>query len=645
MKPFKLFFLLTSLLQLSLLWGQIRLPKLISDGAVLQRDTEIKIWGWASPEEEIFINFIDKPYTTKADKHGKWHVAIPVQKAGGPYTMILKGKNTITLKNILIGEVWLCSGQSNMELTMARLQDKYPEAIKNSNNSKIRQFLVPDTYNFIQEQTDLSNGSWIEASQESIMDFSGVAYFFAMELYEKYQVPIGLINAALGGSPVEAWISEDALKPFDEAYSELQRFKNQDLITEIERNDKKRQENWYQELNAKDKGFVKGSEWFLINYDDEPWASIQVPGYWEDQGLSEVDGVVWYRKTIKIPESMVAKEAKLWMGRSVDQDHVFINGVFIGSTGYQYPPRKYLVPKDILVHGENTITVRLINEQGKGGFILEKPYFLAVGKDSIDLKGNWKYQLGTEMKPLQSPTFIRWKPAGLYNSMIAPLLNYKIKGAIWYQGESNTNNPNLYNSTFPALINNWRAKWDIGAFPFIFVQLANYMEETEIPTESQWANLRQAQLNTLKLANTGMVVATDLGEWNDIHPLNKKSVGQRLALNAQKLAYYEDIVSSGPIFKTSEIKGNQITISFSEIGTGLISRDGEALRKFEISGPDEKFVRAEAKIVGNTVIVSNDSIQNPTYVRYAWADNPFGANLYNKEGLPASAFRNYTPNP
>ncbi|MBD3662233.1 MAG: beta galactosidase jelly roll domain-containing protein [Arenibacter algicola] len=440
-------------------------------------------------------------------------------------------------------------------------------------------------------------------------------------------------------------MSEDALKPFDTAYNTLQRFKDPDLISKIEQKDQKRQQDWFALLNEMDKGFVRGSEWFLKDYNDDTWSSMQVPGYWEDQGLPNIDGVVWFRRSIEIPQNMVDKEAKLWLGRSVDQDHVYVNGTFIGSTGYQYPPRKYKIPKKILVPGKNTITIRLINQQGKGGFIMDKPYFLSVGNDSIDLKGSWKYQLGTIMEPLPNPTFIRWQPAGLFNSMIAPLLNYKIKGTIWYQGESNTQNPKSYYHTFPTLINNWRARWNMGDFPFIYVQLANYMEEAMIPSESQWAELRHAQLNTLKLANTGMVVATDLGEWNDIHPLNKESVGQRLALNAQKVAYNENVVNSGPIFKSSEIKDNQIIISFKAVGGGLIANDGLALRQFQISGPDENFVWADAKIVGNTVVVKNDSVANPTYVRYAWADNPFGANLYNKEGLPAAPFRNYNPEP
>ncbi len=638
----KLFSILLILTSISL-HAQIRLPKLISDGAILQRDTELKIWGWATPNEVVEIKFKKYIYKTKADPNGDWSLILPKQKAGGPFKMVLEGKNKITINNILIGEVWLCSGQSNMELTMKRLRDQYPEEIKNSKNKEIRQFLVPDTYDFNQAHPDLEGGGWVEASPETLLDFSGVAYFFAQELYDKYQIPVGLINAAMGGSPVEAWMSEDALKTFDEAYNEMQRFKDPELITEIEQRDKKRQSSWYAQLSEQDKGLVEGSEWFLPDYDDSHWRGMHIPGFWEDQGLPKVDGAVWFRKTIEVPETMVGKEARLWLGRSVDQDHVYVNGGFVGSTAYQYPPRKYEVPRTLLKAGKNSITIRLINEQSNGGFIKDKPYFLSVGKDSLDLKGSWKYRLGTRMKPLLGPTFIRWKPGGLYNAMIAPLTNYKIKGVIWYQGESNTNNPKSYYETFPALVNNWRDKWDIGEFPFIYVQLANFMKETLVPTESNWADLRQAQLKALKLPNTSMVIATDLGEWNDIHPLNKKSIGQRLALGARKLAYGEELVHSGPVFASSDIKGNQIALSFTEVGSGLISNDGKALRQFEIAGEDENFVWAIANIVGNTVVVKNEAIQNPVYARYAWADNPEGANLYNKEGLPASPFRNYDP--
>lgn len=619
-------------------WSQISLPKLISDGAILQRGTELKIWGWAAPNEAVTLNFNKATYETKADESGNWQLLIPKQKAGGPYEMEFMGTNKITLKNILIGDVWVCSGQSNMELTMNRLQDQYPEVIKKSKNNKIRQFLVPDKYDFNEPNKDFESGSWEEANPGNLLEFSGVAYFFAKDLYDRYNVPIGLINSALGGSPVEAWMSEDALEKFPESYDELQKFKDKKLIKEIEEKDKERQQSWYGELGSKDVGLIKGSEWFLPNTEDSDWEEMEVPNFWAEQGLSDVNGVVWFRKHVNVPNSMIGKETKLWLGRIVDQDHVYVNGEFLGTTGYQYPPRKYNVPSNLLKDGKNTITVRIINEQGKGGFVHDKPYFLAVDRDTINLIGKWKYRLGATMEPLAGPTFIRWKPGGLYNRMIAPLLNYKIRGVIWYQGESNTGNPDQYFDTFPAMINNWRDKWKIGNFPFLYVQLANFMEETEEPTESNWAALRQAQLETLAVPNTGMAVTTDLGEWNDIHPLNKKDVGQRLAQQAYKLAYGEKNSVLSPIPKIKIFLKKKVIIGFKNSKNGLISNNGKPLTYFEISNDGVNFFKAKAIIKGKKVHVWNENILHPTEVRYAWANNPKKANLFSKEGMPVSPF-------
>jgi len=270
----------------------------------------------------------------------------------------------------------------------------------------------------------------------------------------------------------------------------------------------------------------------------------------------------------------------------------------------------------------------------------DKPYKLVAGGQEIDLTGEWQYKLGAVMEPLLPPTFIRWKPLGLYNGMIVPLLNYRIKGVIWYQGEANTRNPFEYRQLFPAMINNWREKWNQGDFPFLYVQLANFMPASPQPSESNWAELREAQLKTLSVPNTGMAIAVDIGEWNDIHPLNKEDVGRRLALAAQKVAYGDNqVVYSGPIYQSMKIKGNKIIISFTNVGSGLIAKGGGELKHFAIADADKKFVWAKAKIQGNKVVVWNDAISNPVAVRYAWANNPEGANLYNKEGLPTSPFR------
>lgn len=616
--------------------AQIKLPRLISDGMVLQRDRPVKIWGWASANETVELMFNEKKYTAQADDSGNWTILLPPQPAGGPVAMTFTGKNQLTVNDILFGDVWVCSGQSNMELPMERVKEKYAAQIATAENKNIRQFLVADKYDFNTVHQDLDAGNWKSANPETILEFSAVAYFFAKELYDQYQVPIGLINAALGGSPVEAWMSEDALLDFPDLHKEAQRFKDHKRIEEIETSDRSRSDNWHAELNKKDAGLER---WHDPALDDSDWNNMNIPGYWADQGLGYANGSVWFRKKITIPAAMTSKPGKLWLGRIVDADSVFVNGNFIGTTSYQYPPRRYAFDAGVLKEGENTISVRVISNSGRGGFVLDKPYFLSVGNDTLDLTGSWKFKQGASMPALGSPTFIRWKPMGLYNRMIAPLLNYSIKGVIWYQGESNTDQVKEYEKTFPAMIRNWRTKWNQGNFPFLFVQLANFMEAKIQPTESNWAALREAQRKTLAVPNTGMVVTIDLGEWNDIHPLNKADVGKRLALAAQHIAYQnKQVVYAGPLYQSHKIKKNTIVLSFSDIGSGLQAKGGNELTHFAIAGPDKKFVWAKAKIKGNTVVVWSDEIAKPVAVRYAWADNPEGANLYNREGLPASPF-------
>lgn len=620
---------------------EVRLPGLISDGMVLQRNAKVKIWGWALPDEKIAINFKGKKYNTTTSKCGKWAITLSPMKAGGPFNMKINGSNNIIIKDILIGDVWICSGQSNMEISMKRVSPLYESEIVNSENIYIRYFTVPKKYNFNTPQKDLEYGNWQKTNPENILGFSAVAYFFAKELYEKYHTPIGLINASLGGSPVEAWISEESLKAFPELYEEAQKFKDSTLISQIINSDKERMSAWYNLLRKKDKGYENPEEiWYNPTLDISDWNTMKIPGYWVNTQLGSVNGVVWFRKEINIPASMAGNKAKLILGRIVDADSAFINGVFVGTTGYQYPPRRYEIPSGLLKEGKNIIVVRVISNIGNGGFVLDKPYDLVVGEEKIDLTGEWRYKLGAKMEPLEGQTFIRWKPLGLFNAMISPLLNYRMKGVIWYQGESNAGEPLKYRKLFPALIKDWRKNWNQGDFPFLFVQLHNFMEAKDEPSESNWALLREAQLKTLSVPNTGMAVAIDIGEWNDIHPLNKKDVGRRLALAARKVAYgEEDVVYSGPIYKDTEIKENKVILTFKHTGSGLVVKGGGELKGFAICGPDKKFVWAEAKIKGDKVIVWNDNIPNPVAVRYGWADNPEGTNLYNKEDLPASPFR------
>jgi sialate O-acetylesterase len=636
----KIFVLVLCLSICHIAFCNVRLPQLVSDGMVLQRGDSTKIWGWADAGEKVIINFNGKTYKTMADTNGKWVKTLSELKAGGPYEMQIDANNHITLKNILIGDVWVCSGQSNMVLSMNRVKYRYAGEIACSENPTIRQFLVPTRYDFKEPKEDLQSGHWESANPKTVLNFTAVGYFFAKDLFEKYHVPIGLINASLGGSPAQAWMSEDALKAFPEYLEIANKFKDDIYLNQIAEKDKARSDAWYARSRKLDKGLANDQKpWFDPNYDASKWPTMNIPGYWADEYLGHVNGVVWFRKEIDVPASMTGKPAQLLLGRVVDADSTYVNGKFVGSVSYQYPPRIYDVPKNLLKPGKNIITVRVINNIGRGGFILDKPYQLSAAGQTIDLKGRWQYKLGTTMDPLQPKTFIEWQPLGLFNGMISPLLNCKIKGVIWYQGESNTSKPFEYQKLFPAMIANWRQKWNQGDFPFLYVQLANFMQTKDQPSESNWAQLRQAQLKTLAIPNTAMAVTIDIGEWNDIHPLNKEDVGKRLALAARKIAYADKkVVHSGPIYKSMRIEGNKIVLTFTNTGTGLIAKWGNELKYFSIAGDDKKFVWAKAKIDGKKVVVWNDRIENPASVRYAWADNPEGANLYNKEGLPASPF-------
>ena len=620
----------------SICYAQIKLPRLLSDGMVLQRNDSTKIWGWAAANESVTLQFKGKPYLGKADQNGNWSIKLPPQKAGGPYQMVFSASNKIILKDILFGDVFLFSGQSNMELPMGRLVDQYPNEIANSNNSNIRQFLVPDEYDFKAKRKDFSAGSWHTANPTTLLDFSGVAYFFALDINKKNKVPVGIINAALGGSPAQSWISESAIKNFPQLEKELLEFQDDQLIKRIESSDQAASKAWYTQLNNGDEGLKNN---WRNNINDKDWSEMNIPGYWANEPMGKVNGVVWFKKEVTIPQNMVGKSSKLLLGRIVDADSVFINGKFVGATSYQYPPRRYLFNSGILKAGKNTITVRIVNNSGNGGFVMDKDYLLLAGNDTVNLTGKWKYKLGVASKPSPSQTFVRWKPVGLYNAMIAPLANLKIKAAVWYQGEANTYDPKAYFALMKSLISDWRATFHNQNLPFLYVQLPNFMEAKENPTESNWAELREEQRRLSSENNTAMAVAIDLGEWNDIHPLNKKDVGKRLALQAVNLIYGDNkTVHSGPTLKTIKAENGKLILTFENIGKGLVAKGATKLKYFAIAGADQKFIWADAEIKGNQLIVFNKEVTKPMFVRYAWADNPEGANLYNIEGLPASPF-------
>lgn len=642
-----LFFILFLLPALN---AQVKLPQLIRDSMILQREVKIKIWGWAAKDEKVMVKFNGKTHKTKTAKDGKWFVWLPPMKAGGPYTMDIAGSNKITLKEILIGDVWICSGQSNMVHQLNIHDVTYAKDIAEANYPQIRQFWIPTLTSLEGPKDDLPTGFWKSAIPGDIRPFSAVAYFFARKIYDKYHIPIGLINASVGGPPIEAWISEEGLKDFPGSINTIQKNKDTAYINELNRNFASSSKK--PPVPSQDKGLTGPKTWYDTTYVPPVggWKNINIPGYWEDQGIKDLNGVVWYRKEINVPSSMTGIPARVFLGRIVDADILYINGKQVGNTTYQYPQRRYHLPKDLLKAGKNIFVVKVTNTAGKGGFVPDKPYCVFAGKDTIDLKGYWQYKVGEVYSPRNGPDGYRGvgisaqdQPTALYNAMIAPLINYSIKGILWYQGEGNTGQPGEYARLQPAQIVDWRNKWKLGDIPFLFVQLPNFMDANYLPSESQWAVLRESQLKSLSVPNTGMAISIDLGEWNELHPDNKKDVGERLALIAEKLAYGENIVYSGPLFQSATIDGSRIIISFTNVGGGLVARDGEELREFAIAGTDKKFVWAKAKIEGNKIVLSSDEVANPIYARYAWADNP-DVNLYNKEGLPASPFRTDAPN-
>lgn len=622
--------------------AQVRLPKLVSDGMVLQRDTKLTIWGWAKPSEKVALKFNGKTYQATTGADGKWQVSLPAQKAGGPYEIDITASNHLTVKDVLVGDVWLCSGQSNMETPMSRVRDKYPQEVAQANNSQIRQFEVPLTYAFKGPKADLTGGSWISTTPQSVLKFSAVAYFFAKEVNAKYQVPVGIIKDAVGGSPAEAWLSADALKKFPAYEQQGAKYRDSALVAGIRQREGAAVADWYKRLHQTDQGEQPGQpKWSDLAYNASGWESMNVPGYWANQTpLGPVNGVIWFRKEVDVPASMVGQSGRLELGTLVDADSTYINGQLVGTTGYQYPPRKYDFKPGVLKAGKNVIVVRLISNGGRGGFTMDKTYQLAAGGQTIDLRGPWQYKLGATMSPTPGTTTFQYQPGGLYNGMIAPVLPYAVKGVLWYQGESNAGHPEDYQALLSSLITDWRQQMQRPNLPFVYAQLPNFMAVKKEPSESGWAALRDAQRRTLTVPNTSMAVLLDVGEWNDIHPLDKQTVGHRLFLAAQPVAYGEKkVVGMGPLYQSMQVNGNKATISFTNTGSGLVAKGGDNLQYFAIAGADKKYVWANAKIEGNKVVVWSDQVPQPVSVRYAWADNPEGTKLYNKEGLPASTFQ------
>lgn len=508
--------------------AKVKLPALISDGMVLQREQPLNVWGTADAGENITLRFMKKTYSTTANADGKWDITLPPLKAGGPYLMEI---NDIKLNDILIGDVWLCSGQSNMELPVGRVTDMFAQEIAAYSNEKIRHIIIPKVYNFHTPQEGIPATNWKKLTQENVMEFSALAYFFAKEMYEKTGVAIGLINSSWGGTPVEAWISEEGLKEFPLYINAKRLYEDDNYCSNIKKVEGESFYRWNLALYRGDAGLHESTPWYAANYDDSNWQKVNMfSPTWGNNGLNPTGGSHWLRKDVEIPQTWNGKEAVLRLGCIVDADSVYVNGVFVGTTGYQYPPRIYRIPAGVLKVGTNNVTVRLISNGGQPSFVQEKPYKIICGNEEVSLEGEWKYRLGAPMPNAPDMMFFCYKPICLYNAMIAPLKNYAVRGAIWYQGESNVSRRNEYASLLTAMIADWRRTFNNPELPFYIVELADFLHKNDINGRREWAEMRQEQAKAAEMnTHATLIKNSDLGEWNDIHPLDKKTLGKRVA--------------------------------------------------------------------------------------------------------------------
>ncbi|MEO7049739.1 MAG: sialate O-acetylesterase [Ferruginibacter sp.] len=621
-------------------YSQITLSKVFGDKMVLQRGTPVPVWGWANPGTHIVAILAKAKAKAVADSSGKWMLRFPVFKAGGPYTLTIaeeaKPETTIILNDILIGDVWVASGQSNMELEVQQAQNAKAE-IANADYPNIR-FLVVSHNIKLSPQQDILGGKWEVCDTANVAKFSAVAYYFSRKIHSEQKVPIGIIQTTWGGTPVESWTSREQLltSPLTK-----QIILNNDTITEKTFiNDSLAQARFwdivYHPQNNTEQVLTKP------NYDDKKWPVVEMPGLIKDFGIGNYEGMMWMRKKIILPAAFSGKDLKINLGHPEMNYSIYFNGKEICKTMWNNnASHSYSIPASLVENGENSIVLRIAMLWNGGG--LNPPadeMYITDGTSKISLAGKWLYQkdMEPEVPKLQ---YYQQYPTLLYNGMVNPLIPYAIKGFIWYQGENNATDAYNYRQLFPMMIADWRQRWQQGKLPFLFVQLANYKKAKPQPSESDWAELREAQAMALKLPNTGMACIIDIGNPDDIHPKNKQEVGRRLALLANRMLDNKNIVANGPVYKNYAIDGNSVRINFVKSNSPLAINKGKLLQGFVIAGEDKHFYWANAVIKDNYILVYAAEVKKPVTVRYAWADDP-ECNLINAEGLPAAPFRTDT---
>ena len=627
---------------------EIKISPLFGDGMVLQRDKSIPIFGTTDANTKVRASFRNQKVETVSDSEGKWLVNFQSEVFGGPDQLVLSTENNQNVvTNVYVGEVWICSGQSNMEMPMlsnwAHVNNA-EEEVKNAKHPNIHLFKVERNTSF-HPLNEFASKGWSVCTPETVADFSAVAYFFGRDLEQSLNMPIGLIQTAWGGTVAEAWTSGATLKTlpdFKEKVIEIE--KSPASKDELELKYQNDLQAFYEETAKLDVGIDgKDTLFASLDLDDSEWMEMNLPGMVESTKIGSVDGAIWFRKTIELTAEEASKVSNLHIAAPDDSDETWFNAVKIGESQEWDVPRNYDIAKNVARKGKNVIAVRLIDLRGAGGFMGEASHFALTSEDGfrMELANNWKCKLGYDMRdvkvlPIQpnEPN----QPSVLFNAMINPLIPYAFKGVIWYQGESNVGRAVQYSKLFPAMITDWRKQWGVDEFPFLFVQLASFLKRNTDPVEDSWSELREAQRQTLKLENTGMAVAVEIGDADNIHPGNKQDVGKRLALWARNQVYGENIPYCGPTYKTMLAENTSLVIEFDHAYEGLSASDKREVSGFAIAGKDGAYHWAKAKIDGNKIILNSNRVTKPISVRYAWSSNP-DCNLINSAGLPASPFQ------
>ena len=621
--------------------AKVTMPQLFQSGMVLQRGKPIPVWGSAAPGEQVKVTFKKKVYEATADTDGRWQVVLPVQKAGGPYAITV---NDLVIEDVLIGDVWLCSGQSNIDVTVERVYPQYGKVIDDYSNEQIRMFRVQTDTDTHGPKQDIRKTpiNWKTVSKENAWLFSAAGYFLGREMFDKTGVPQGIIVNSVGGTPIQAWLDADTLRQrHPREWQRTEFYQDDEMVRTMQRANGMAQNRWNKLLTDSDPGLKDG--YTARNYNDSQWR-VQ-PAFTTTQDGRQISqnltrnfrytGSFWARQHIQIDAAHAGKPCRLLVGTLYDADQTYVNGQQVGSTGYQYPPRRYQIPAGVLVAGDNALTVRFVTKGGAPHFIPEKPYKLIFEDGTeIALSDQWLVREGAEMPACPGADAGGQNlPSVLYNAMHYPLAPYALSGMVWYQGESNTGEGHAYGQYLNELITGWRQLWKTPDLPFVVVQLANFMDPSDKPQDTGWSQVREAQrLATKQQPNAALACIIDLGETVDIHPLRKREVAQRIARCFDHLIWNKKVTLS-PEVSGALTNGQQVTLTLDQP-----LRDEGQLYEFEVAGADGRFVNAKATGKGTQITIESP-IDNPKRIRYAWKNNPLRANVFGQNDLPMSPFQ------